>query len=38
LLRLMLLHRYSNLKAQLATVSGWQTAPDFAALAALVLP
>jgi hygromycin-B 7''-O-kinase len=37
LLRLLLLHRYSNLKAQIA-VPGWQAAPDFTALAALVWP
>jgi hygromycin-B 7''-O-kinase len=37
MLRLLLLHRYSNLKAQIA-VPGWQAAPDFAALAALVWP
>ena len=37
LLRLILLHRYSNLKAQIA-VPGWQAAPDFATLAALVWP
>ena len=37
LLRLILLHRYSNLKAQFA-VPGWQSAPDFATLAALVWP
>ncbi len=37
LLRLLLLHRYSHLKAQLA-VPGWQDAPDFAALAARVWP
>jgi hygromycin-B 7''-O-kinase len=37
LLRLILLHRYSNLQAQIA-VPGWQTAPDFAGLAALIWP
>jgi len=37
LLRLMLLHRYSNLKAQLA-LPGWQQAPSFETLAALVWP
>ena len=37
LLRLILLHRYSNLKAQIA-VPGWQTAPDFATLAKLIWP
>ena len=37
LLRLLLLHRYSNLKAQIA-VPGWQAAPDFATLAALIWP
>jgi hygromycin-B 7''-O-kinase len=37
LLRLILLHRYSNLKAQIA-VPGWQAAPDFATLAALIWP
>jgi NAD(P)-dependent dehydrogenase (short-subunit alcohol dehydrogenase family) len=37
LLRLMLLHRYSNLKAQLA-LPGWQQAPSFEALAALLWP
>jgi hygromycin-B 7''-O-kinase len=37
LLRLLLLHRYSNLKAQIA-VPGWQAAPDFATLATLVWP
>jgi hygromycin-B 7''-O-kinase len=37
LLRLILLHRYSNLKAQLA-VPGWQAASDFATLAALIWP
>jgi hygromycin-B 7''-O-kinase len=37
LLRLLLLHRYSHLKAQIA-VPGWQSAPDFAALAALIWP
>jgi hypothetical protein len=36
LLRLLLLHRYSHLKAQIA-VPGWQAAPDFPALAALIL-
>ena len=37
LLRLLLLHRYSHLKAQIA-VPGWQAAPDFPALAALIWP
>ncbi len=37
LLRLTLLHRYSNLKAQIS-LPGWQAAPDFAALAALIWP
>ncbi len=37
LLRLLLLHRYSNLKAQI-TVPGWQAAPDFATLAARIWP
>jgi hygromycin-B 7''-O-kinase len=37
LLRLMLLHRYSNLKAQLA-LPGWQQASSFEALAALLWP
>lgn len=37
LLRLLLLHRYSHLKAQIA-VPGWQAAPDFAVLARLVWP
>ena len=37
LLRLLLLHRYSNLKAQI-TVPGWQAAPDLATLAALIWP
>lgn len=37
LLRLLLLHRYSNLKAQIA-LPGWQAAPDFGALAALIWP
>jgi hygromycin-B 7''-O-kinase len=37
LLRLLLLHRYSHLKAQIA-VPGWQAAPDFATLAALIWP
>ena len=32
LLRLLLLHRYSNLAAQIA-LPGWQQAPSFAALA-----
>jgi hypothetical protein len=34
---LLLLHRYSHLKAQIA-VPGWQAAPDFPALAALIWP
>ena len=33
LLRLLLLHRYSNLPAQLSTCPGWQEALDFEALA-----
>jgi hygromycin-B 7''-O-kinase len=37
MLRLILLHRYSNLKAQIA-VPGWQAAPDFATLASLIWP
>ena len=37
LLRLILLHRYSNLKAQIA-LPGWQAAPDFATLAAQIWP
>jgi hygromycin-B 7''-O-kinase len=37
LLRLLLLHRYSNLEAQI-TVRGWQAAPHFATLAALIWP
>lgn len=37
LLRLLLLHRYSHLQAQIA-VPGWQQAPHFPALAALVWP
>jgi hygromycin-B 7''-O-kinase len=37
LLRLLLMHRYSHLKAQIA-VPGWQAAPDFPALAALIWP
>ncbi|MFY8083837.1 MAG: phosphotransferase family protein [Rubrivivax sp.] len=37
LLRLLLLHRYSHLKAQIAW-PGWQAAPDFPALAALIWP
>jgi len=37
LLRLLLLHRYSHLQAQIA-VSGWQEAPDFPALAAKIWP
>ena len=37
LLRLLLLHRYSNLRAQIA-VPGWLAAPDFARLAALIWP
>lgn len=37
LMRLLLLHRYSHLPAQIA-VPGWQQAPDFEALAALVWP
>lgn len=37
LLRLLLLHRYSNLAAQIA-LPGWQQAPSFEALAALLMP
>jgi hygromycin-B 7''-O-kinase len=37
LLRLLLLHRYSNLQAQIK-VPGWQAAPDFATLSALIWP
>lgn len=37
LMRLLLLHRYSDLKAQIA-VPGWQAAPDFATLAARIWP
>jgi hygromycin-B 7''-O-kinase len=37
LLRLLLLHRYSHLKAQIA-MPGWQAAPDFSTLAALIWP
>lgn len=37
LMRLLLLHRYSNLPAQLAC-PGWQQAPTFEALTALVWP
>lgn len=37
LLRLLLLHRYSALKAQIAC-PGWQAAADFDALAALIWP
>jgi hygromycin-B 7''-O-kinase len=37
LLRLLLLHRYSCLPAQIAC-PGWQDAPDFAALAARIWP
>jgi hygromycin-B 7''-O-kinase len=37
LLRLLLLHRYSNLTAQIA-VPDWQAAPDFSTLAALIWP
>jgi hypothetical protein len=37
LLRLLLLHRYSNLPAQIAC-KGWQEAPDFEALAQLIWP
>ncbi|MBK6786471.1 MAG: aminoglycoside 3'-phosphotransferase/choline kinase family protein [Betaproteobacteria bacterium] len=37
LLRLLLLHRYSHLKAQIA-LPGWPAAPDFATLAALIWP
>ena len=37
LLRLLLLHRYSNLPAQIAYL-GWQKAPSFEALAELIWP
>lgn len=37
LLRLLLLHRYSHLKAQIA-VPGWQDEPDFGRLAARIWP
>ncbi|MCB9908434.1 MAG: phosphotransferase [Planctomycetes bacterium] len=37
LLRLLLLHRYSHLSAQIA-LPGWQAAPDFPTLAALIWP
>ena len=37
LLRLLLLHRYSHLKAQIA-IPGWQDEPDFGRLAARVWP
>lgn len=37
LMRLLLLHRYSNLPAQLA-LPGWQQAPSFEALTALLWP
>jgi len=37
LLRLLLLHRYSHLKAQIA-LPGWQAAPDFTTLAARIWP
>jgi hypothetical protein len=37
LLLLPLPHRYGHLKAQVA-VPGWQSAPDFTALAALIWP
>jgi hygromycin-B 7''-O-kinase len=37
LMRLLLLHRYSNLAAQVF-VEGWQRAPDFDALAAIIWP
>ena len=37
LMRLLLLHRYSHLKAQIA-LPGWETAPDFPALARLIWP
>lgn len=37
LLRLLLLHRYSNLPAQIAH-PGWQRAPNFEVLAALIWP
>lgn len=38
LLRLLLLHRYSHLRAQLAGASGWDRAADFAALARQLWP
>jgi hygromycin-B 7''-O-kinase len=37
LLRLLLLHRYSHLKAQIS-VPGWHAAPDFGSLAAMIWP
>ncbi|WP_418316314.1 phosphotransferase family protein [Piscinibacter sakaiensis] len=37
LMRLLLLHRYSHLQAQIA-MPGWQAAPDFPTLAALIWP
>lgn len=37
LMRLLLLHRYSNLKAQIKA-PGWQAEPDFAALAQRLVP
>lgn len=37
LLRLLLLHRYSHLQAQIA-LPGWQAAPDFGTLAARIWP
>ena len=37
LLRLLLLHRYSNLQSQIA-MPGWQQAPSFEALAELIWP
>jgi hypothetical protein len=36
-MRLLLMHRYSNLQAQIA-LPGWQAAPDFATLAATIWP
>jgi hygromycin-B 7''-O-kinase len=37
LMRLLLMHRYSNLQAQIA-LPGWQAAPDFDTLAATIWP
>jgi hypothetical protein len=36
-MRMLLLHRYSNLQAQVA-MPGWQSAPGFEALADLMWP